>query len=225
MTPPSIPPGVVQVHRIDPSDTVAAPQTILTAEELERADRFRFEEDARHWIACRAGLRTILGRALGIDPAAVPIAISPEGKPALAPPFSRLHFNLSHCRDLALAALATDGSVGVDIEPRSRTPELPGCEDGFCHPDEIAALPDDPVARAAALLDLWTAKEALLKASGSGFLQDPKSVKLTRTADFLRADHPLQLAVFSVRHLDHPGLEQHRAAIAAPRGTREIHII
>lgn len=91
------------------------------------------------------------------------------GKPALREP-GRLGFNLSHCGRAAVVALALDVDVGVDIE------WLGGRERPYAamarryfrgeEADWIAAQPADRMQKA--FLDLWTAKEAVLKATGRG---------------------------------------------------------
>ena len=52
-------------------------------------------------------------------------------------PFDSIHFNLSHCPDLALVAVGTDGPVGIDLERFDRAMDLLECESTFCHPEEI----------------------------------------------------------------------------------------
>lgn len=202
----------VIVHIIDPA-WASHPEEVLSAEESALAGRFRFEKDAVHWRACRAALRRILGRALGIPAVEVELLTAEFGKPFLATPHDGLHFNLSHCEDLALVALCRDGPVGVDIEPAGRAPSLLECVEAFCHPDEAAALPGEEAARAAALLEIWTGKEALLKALGTGLSLAPQTVMLARaTAEDAR------FQPFCVRALEHPLLSRHVARLAAPIG-------
>lgn len=167
--------GEVIIHRIDLS---AADPNHLSEPERGRAARFHHEADRRRWTAARVALRRILGDTLGIPPAEVPIILTRSGKPVLDAPHDAVHFNLSHAGDLMLVAVATCGPVGIDVEPVSRAADLAGCEETFCHPDEIADLPADSCARHARLLEIWTAKEALLKAAGSGFLHPPESVRI-----------------------------------------------
>lgn len=75
-----------------------------------------------------------------------------------------LHFNLSHSGSFALCALS-DAPVGVDIE--AVRPRRPGLAEHILSPAERtwyqANGGDD-----AALLTLWTRKEALCKKQGSG---------------------------------------------------------
>ena len=175
--------GEVIIHVIRPADRSAEEAgALLTAEERERAARFRFEKDATHWMACRAAMRQILGDTMGLRPLEVPLITAAYGKPMLPAPHDTLHFNLSHCADLALLALTEVGPVGIDLEQKARAPELLECETSFCHPMEITALPKDSAARAAALLDIWTAKEAALKALGTGLSHPPESVRILNDA-------------------------------------------
>lgn len=215
-------PGQVTVVVVDPA-LIATETTgnCLTAAERAQAARFRFERDASHWRACRTALRFILGEALDLDPADIALELGAHGKPHLPPPHHGVHFNLSHCRDLALVALCQSGPVGIDLEPEGRTPTLLGCEPAFCHPEEIASLPSSADERAARLLDLWTSKESLLKALGTGLSLPPESVSLAAGNG---SDHPL-LQDFRIHPLDHPRLRHHVARLAAPHGIAAVRIL
>ena len=215
-------PGHVTVVVVDPALIPEESSTAcLSTAEQEQAKRFHFEKDARHWRACRAALRRILGAALDLDPAGLAFDLGPHGKPFLPPPHAGLHFNLSHCRDLALVALCQTGPVGIDLEPADRKPGLLDCESAFCHPEEIAGLPDAPDERSVRLLDLWTSKESLLKALGTGLSLPPESVSL---AAGNVSPHPL-LKDFRIHPLASPRLRHHVARIAAPQEIEAIHIL
>lgn len=171
--------GIVTVHIVSPAEIpLESALDCLNPDEIARAGRFRFEPDADHWMACRAHLRIILGQAIWRSPREVPLIFSEYGKPALAPPYHFLHFNLSHCHDLAVIAMSLDGPVGIDLEATGRAPDLLECEATFCHPAEILALPDERENRSCQLLRIWTAKEALLKALGTGLSHPPESVRI-----------------------------------------------
>lgn len=213
------------VHVVDPSAIEEAQALLsLTADEQQQAARFRFEKDARHWRACRSALRRILGEILEIEAVFVPLDFAEFGKPLLREPFDSLHFNLSHCHDLALIAISCDGPVGVDLEAANRGRSLLGCEQAFCHPEEMATLPDDQELRASALLDLWTGKEALLKGLGTGMSLAPETVSLIPRGEHGAGTYP-RLQGFRLHRLDHPLLEQHVARLAAPLGSERILIV
>ena len=59
-------------------------RAILSEEEREKADRFRFETDRARFTAARGALRLILARYLHADPADLTFRYTAHGKPALA---------------------------------------------------------------------------------------------------------------------------------------------
>jgi 4'-phosphopantetheinyl transferase len=143
----------------------------LTAHELDRARRLRFEVDRRRFVAGRSALRQILGRCLGVSPVDVSLVVAPGGKPYLdtARHRERVWFNLSHSGDLALLAVSADGEVGVDVERVRPLPDLEAVAARWFSPREqaaLAALP--PEGRVRAFFSCWTLKEAYLKACGDG---------------------------------------------------------
>ncbi|WP_341402864.1 4'-phosphopantetheinyl transferase family protein [Luteolibacter soli] len=207
---------------VDPAQVGTEVTACLSAEEQKQAERFRFEKDAVHWRACRAALRTVLGKALEIPAGQLVFEFGEFGKPSLSG--HDLHFNLSHCRNLALIALCRDGAVGVDVEPADRMKSLLGCEDAFCHPEELEGLPKSDGIRSILLMRYWTAKEALLKALGTGMSLPPQSVSI---AGFIKrgfSDDP-RFAGILAHCLDHRALDDHVAWLAVPDTVRclEFH--
>src|SRR5207344_1775045 len=79
---------------------------VLSAEELARSTRFRYDQDRDRFIVGRATLRRLLAGYLGGHPAAIDIEPGRFDKPGLAGRFaaSRLRFNLSHSAGLAAFA-------------------------------------------------------------------------------------------------------------------------
>lgn len=127
--------------------------------------------DARR-RACRGLLRVLLGRALGLPPAAVPLAYGPWGKPLVVG--GALTFSVSHCGGLALFALSCGREVGVDLErvgPDAPPPSL--AEQCLTRADAAALACLAPDERAAAFCRAWVRREAYLKAAGVGFAAPP----------------------------------------------------
>ena len=60
-------------------------------------------------------MRKILSRYKQTHPSRIKFHYNPHGKPELAGNES-LRFNLSHSKDLALAAVTANKSVGIDVE-------------------------------------------------------------------------------------------------------------
>ncbi|MBN3841985.1 4'-phosphopantetheinyl transferase superfamily protein, partial [Burkholderia sp. Ac-20349] len=144
----------------------------LSDDERARAARFMRHEDAVRSAATRAALRDVLGTALGIAPQAVAIVVDASGRPSLDGTHrASLDFNVSHAGDHALLAWAPAGRVGVDIECCNRAADWRALTREVCAPAEAAYLDSVPLAaRAGEFMRVWCAKEALLKALGTGIV-------------------------------------------------------
>lgn len=145
----------------------------LSEAERRRAGRYRFADGARRFTLGRGWLRHVLGAELGLPPEAVEIEDTGR-KPRLRS--GDVHFSLARSADLAVVAVA-GFEVGADVEA------LDGGPDGevgvACTESEAAALRRLPApGRAEAFLRLWTAKEAYLKATGSGLAVAPALVEV-----------------------------------------------
>jgi 4'-phosphopantetheinyl transferase len=144
---------------------------VLVQEERERAERYHFERDRVRFIAGRALLRHILGGYLEIHPAELAFSYGEKGKPYVSQPgvHAALMFNLAHSEDLALLAVTRAGPVGVDVERIRPVPEVHQLVARFFSPRETAAFGTLPESQQPeAFFNLWTRKEAWLKATGAG---------------------------------------------------------
>lgn len=91
-----------------------------------------------------------------------------HGKP-FAPTLPWLDFNLSHAGSHVALAFARNQALGVDIEDYSRKLAVDGLAKRFFGAGEATALAQmAPEDRTAAFVQLWTHKEAVLKALGEG---------------------------------------------------------
>ncbi len=220
--------GTVTVHRVSPDLVpygVAA--ACMTGDELLRVARFRFREDALHWAACRASLRKILGAVLQLPPIQVPLILSEFGKPGLAPPFDSIHFNLSHCFGLAVVAIGIDGPVGIDLEQLDRAQDLLECESTFCHPAEIRQLPAEIPQRACQLLRIWTAKEAILKALGTGLSHPPEETRIifkNNRSEAISDSSLPGLEIQRLHELEFPELAGHQGFVSVPDSVHSIKL-
>lgn len=163
----------VDVHLVDLGDegAVAAAEAVLAPDELERARRGTAAVHRRR-VLLRAALRRVLAAELGTDPARVPLAVAPGGRPYVAAPGVPPEVSCSASDGLGLVALARGRRVGVDVErvpPWS--PDV--LDEGWLADEERAAVLRLPAAaRAAATTRAWTQKEAALKARGTGLRDD-----------------------------------------------------
>lgn len=154
---------------------------LLSADEKARADRFHFERHRLRYIAGRACLRTLLGGYLNLPPARVVFDYSPLGKPSLHPlPDGRvLQFNLSNSEDRALIAFRWERLVGVDLEFIHPMPDEDDfARQFFCAPECALIHSLSGAEKTRTFFELWTSKESLLKAMGTGLTTPINEVEM-----------------------------------------------
>lgn len=139
---------------------------VLSPDEREKANRFRFERDQKRFAAGRGILRHLLAKYLDRPPRELKFSYGSHGKPSLD---GNLRFNLAHADDWALFALTLGRDIGVDIERlRPNFATLDIAERFFSRREfeGLASLPEQE--RCAAFFHCWTRKEAFIKAKGMG---------------------------------------------------------
>ena len=144
---------------------------LLTGDECQRAERYVFEKDQRHFVVARGLLRVLLGRYLGQDPQHLRFTYGPHGKPALATDMGgdTLRFNVSHSYGLALYAMTRGREIGVDVERIRPEVAQETIAEHFFSPREVTILRALPMLlQAPAFFACWTRKEAYIKARGKG---------------------------------------------------------
>ncbi len=174
---------------LDTAGELAALAACLSADERERTRGFRSGAHQRRFVVARGMLRQLLGRYLDQEPGAVAFSYGGHGKPLLQE--GGVHFNVSHTRELALYAIACDREVGVDVEwmrPQVAHEQIAA---HFFSREEQEALAQVPDAeRRAAFYNIWTRKEAYVKARGAGIAAGlgTFAVSLGAEAVLLRSD-------------------------------------
>lgn len=146
---------------------------LLNKAETAKANRFRFDHDARRYRASHTALRKLLSRETGIPARDLQFVEGRFGKPSLRASHP-LHFNMSHSGGWALIGLSSTTPIGVDIELPRPIDDLASLAERNFSPPEFAAFqavahPQQPQA----FLQGWTRKEACLKALGSGLSIEP----------------------------------------------------
>ncbi|MDJ0682158.1 MAG: 4'-phosphopantetheinyl transferase superfamily protein [Xenococcaceae cyanobacterium MO_167.B52] len=146
-------------------------ETVLSEDEKLRANRFRFAKHRRRFIAARGILRQLLARYLQISPEEINFTYNPQGKPQLASSFKNidLQFNISHSEDLALYSFNYGQQIGIDLEYLRENVDYENIAKRFFCDSELELITNCiPEQRQQRFYQLWTAKEAYLKAIGKG---------------------------------------------------------
>ena len=151
---------------------LAAMDSVLSEEEHARRDRFVFAEDRRAFTAAHALLRTTLSRYGGRPPRDWRFETTSHGKPFLAPPQAGdppLCFNLSHTRTAVACAVVIGADLGLDVQECGHSADSLGIAERYFTTTErkmLAGCPRGDIDER--FVELWTLKEAYVKAVGAG---------------------------------------------------------
>jgi phosphopantetheinyl transferase len=152
----------------------------LTADERRDGKAKHSQRKYAEWLAGRIAAKDAVRRYLyehghpPLFPAEVQVENDAEGRPYVRGPFEAdLHLSISHKDNLAAALVSEGTGCGIDIE------RIEDHGEGFARyafdEGELALLPSRS---SEWLTRLWTAKEAVSKALGTG-ISDPRSLRLS----------------------------------------------
>ena len=145
-------------------------RALLDAREQVRHARLLRRADRRRDLAARALVRTVLSRYLPAAPEAWVFGADAQGRPRIVAPqgLPPIEFNIAHSGERVVLGIAAGRSLGVDVEYTRRRADTVSLERYFA-PAERAALAALPAGqRRRRFFELWTLKEAYLKARGLG---------------------------------------------------------
>jgi phosphopantetheinyl transferase len=168
------------------SDEFAA---LLDPDERARAERFRFDADRERFVLGHGFLRETLATALELAPSEIRYGRGTHGKP-----FIEGHsagFNFSDTKDSVLVGFTKGVDIGIDLETMNRRVDHDAVAGHYFTEEEVAILQAlDGYPRKRRFLELWTRKEAVLKASGVGIMEDLKEMRVLDGSNSMRASHP-----------------------------------
>ena len=167
----------------DPGPIETACEGWLSAEEIERADRFRRSTSRNQHVVGRGMARRLLGDE-AVPPQTICFAEEVYGKPyVIEPDAAKQPFNVAHTDGLVMCGVGNHREqwLGVDVERLCRRTD-PGLAARYFSRPEVEYLRrcKSESERQNAFLRIWTLKESFIKAIGTG-LQTP-------LADFAFAD-------------------------------------
>lgn len=143
----------------------------LSPQERDRRGRFFFERDRDVYGLSHGMLRGVLSRCAPPAPESWRFVSGPMGRPELAPGQTPrpIRFNLSHTPGLAACAVTLDVDVGIDVENVERAGvDVDVTARSFTASERayVQAGPDED--RRRRFFQIWTLKEAYIKATGRG---------------------------------------------------------
>lgn len=148
---------------------------LLSKTELEQCLSFDYEQDQLVHLCSRVLRRRILGSAMGVPAAALMFTVGAFGKPSVLPAHSmsnnRVEFSVSHSGHYLAILMTTNGLCGVDIESPDNSLDTTNILAGTL----LSARENDFIVSASnrreslvRFYQVWTLKEAFLKANGEG---------------------------------------------------------
>lgn len=205
----------------------------LTDEERLRFQRFYFDRHRKQLLLGRFLIRSVLSQYLeAFAPPKWCFVQNDHGKPALDPAQNSrgLYFNLSHSGDRLVLAISKLETIGVDIESSDKPRRVSRIAQRFFSRQEAAdLLALNQSQRLHRFYQLWTLKEAYIKACGLGLaipLQQfsyafPVAGQIEITFDRTREDDALRWQVWQ---FDIPGNYQLALAVKSDSGDQVCSI-
>ena len=170
----------------------------LSLEERTRATRFHFEKDRNRFIIGHYLLRHVLADYTKQKGSDLKFDRLKFGKPFLVE-HPELQFNFSDTKNAILIGVTTHYPLGVDVETMQRKVDHEGVAEHFFMNQEIQELKNasDPKYR---FLEFWTRKEAILKASGVGIMEDVRALQVNKDQQEVSISHKDMIALSADRY-------------------------
>lgn len=165
---------LADIDKLDVDD--AHVDHLLSPEERARSQRFAFETLRRRFRIRRAALRLVLAHVTGRPAASLMFSTLFHGKPLVE---DGPEFNASNSGPMLLIVVGTHVPLGADIEVLSDLDDMDKLSSAYFSPSEQNALSMlEGLDRRRGFFQIWTRKEAVLKAVGLGLNMDLRSISV-----------------------------------------------
>lgn len=164
-------------------------KAVLCPEEAAKAERFHRDADQASSIVARGALRILLSGYTGLSADELRFQYQETGKPFLVSPVSNrlpeersrqgcppreIAFNISHSGGWVVLAIGRNRNIGVDVETIRRELDVMAIASRYFTLEETALI-DQADDQHAVFFNLWSRKEAYVKAIGSGLFRELSS--------------------------------------------------
>ncbi|MCB0766345.1 MAG: 4'-phosphopantetheinyl transferase superfamily protein [Flavobacteriales bacterium] len=191
-------------------------RALLDDEERARAQRFKFAVDRERFELGHGWMRELLAHYTGVPGKHITFVRGRFGKPSLSR--KDLCFNLSDTKDAVALAVCSTMELGLDLETMERRVDHEAVSAHYFTPEEQALIGHSNEPKRT-FLEFWTRKEAVLKASGVGIMDDLRSLRVDEALNKLTIQHTEFMAMaapeYHVRTWRMQGY--HLISVATPR--------
>lgn len=156
---------------ITDADRLKQYQSLLSAGERERYQRFHFDRDRHHYLVAHALLRRVLSAYVDVDPSSWQFSSNHHGRPEISAPdiAAPLRFNLTHTTGLVACVVTLEVDCGIDVERLSaRGNPMAIAEKMFAVSEQQVLKRLDGEVFLDRFFTYWTLREAYCKALGVG---------------------------------------------------------
>ncbi|NSZ87695.1 4'-phosphopantetheinyl transferase superfamily protein (plasmid) [Agrobacterium tumefaciens] len=162
--------------------TIEIPQDIrqvLTEQEFARAHRHVFRRGRSVTLLSRYLLRQLLASELKVHPRLIHLELGEFGKPRLGGDHAgAVEFNVSHSGTI-IAICTSYHAVGIDVEVCTPLEDIDTlCRHCLTPSEQMLVGNATSLMKLRTFLEIWTRKEAILKANGYGLSISPKSISV-----------------------------------------------
>lgn len=202
------------------ADEYRAAWAVLDEYERQRAGRFAFVADRERFVVSHTLVRHALSRYADVRPEAWRFVAAALGKPTIDATQREggLAFNMAHTDGLVACAVARH-EVGIDVESVDRRIQPLEIASQFFSHRELLWLRDCPEEqRPLRFIELWTLKEAYVKALGTGLSHPLHTFGFAVNAGSIQIDAPDNDGFTWSFALTAPS-ELHRLAVAVRSAT------
>lgn len=174
----------LQLDSLSGSSLLSACGNLLPVSERKRYSRLLTPEDRARGLLGRVMLRTVLSCHAHMHPVQWRFERSASGKPRLLNPESSMYFNMAHSHNQIIVAVSESGAVGIDIEYMQPGRDPMAIARRYFSEEEYAALAKLPsFSRRERFYELWTLKEAWIKAQGKTLASTLTQAKFAQAKD------------------------------------------
>ncbi len=213
----------VHVWRVN-LDQFTTQEAYLNEIEKERLETMPIALYRQRFINARGILRKLLAHYLHCKPQAIKLSTSLRGKLYLQDDTSKLFFNLTHSKHMAVYAFNYQHEIGIDIEIEHALKNMSGIAERMFSPTELDYLyhEKDPTLQQKKFFTLWTRKEALVKATGEGLSAPVKNITTTLINGMLNPNIEYAKSL-GLKLIALPPIEKFSAALAVNKEILNYH--
>jgi 4'-phosphopantetheinyl transferase len=183
-----------------------------------KAGRLVNDKDRKTVIICYTMLRTILSKKLNIHPDKIAYIYGPNGKPGIKG--DPLYFSISHTGNSFSFAISDHFSIGLDVEEINRDINFEAIIRRFFSANEGEYILNSKGKSRDRFFQLWTRKEAFLKAIGTGIIPQLANIEVHNPVNLLERhsiDDMKDASISDHHYIYSKKLRNYYLSVAMPR--------